>query len=139
MRKTWSIIEQDFYNAVKKTVLAHEINGGVYKYGIRPKNSKKEDVIIKVSALNAKQLQEGTVAIMVYLQPMTKHSNGWIVPDKNRIAEIENLVNQLPEELLTLLPEYNGIKLFDGVGNYAEPDTEEFFVSVKIQFSFLTD
>lgn len=139
MRKTWSDIEQDFYTAVSKTELAHTVSGGVYKYGIRPKSSKKEDVIIKVSALNAKQLQEGTVAVMVYLQPQTKHSDGWIVPDKRRIAEIERLVDSLPEELLVLLPEYNGIRLFDAVGNYAEPDTEEFFVSAKIKFDFLTD
>jgi hypothetical protein len=138
MRKTWSDIETDFYHAVKKTALAHAINGDVYKFGIRPKNSKKEDVIIKVSALNASQVQEGTVAIMVYLQPLKKHSDGWIVPDKRRISEIETLVDALPEELLPLMPEYDGIKLFDGVGNYAEPDTEEFFVSVKIKFNYLT-
>lgn len=139
MRKTWSDIEQDFYNAIKQTELAHTVNGGVYKFGIRPKNSKKEDVIIKVSALGAKQLQEGTVTVMVYLQPLAKHSDGWIVPNKQRIAEIERLVDQLPEELMPLLTEYNGLKLFDGVGNYTEPDTEEFFVSVKIKFIFLTD
>lgn len=138
MRKTWSDIEQDFFNAVKQTALAHAITGDVYKFGIRPKGSKKEDVIIKVSALNASQVQEGTVAVMVYLQPLKKHSDGWIVPNKRRIAEIETLVDALPEELLPLMPDYSGIQLFDGVGNYAEPDTEEYFVSVKIKFHYLT-
>ncbi len=138
MRKTFSDIEQDFYNAIKKTTLAHEVSGAVYKYGIRPKGSKKEDVIVKVAALTAKQMQEGTVSIMVYLQPQSVHTDGWIVPDKRRIALIERLVDKLPDELLKLLPEYNGIRLFDAVGNYAEPDTEEFFVSVKIKFDYLT-
>lgn len=138
MRKTFSDIEQDFYNAIKKTTLAREVSGAVYKYGIRPKGSKKEDVIVKVAALTAKQMQEGTVSVMVYLQPLSKDKDGWIVPDKRRIALIERLVDNLPEELLALLPEYNGIRLFDAVGNYAEPDTEEFFVSVKIKFDYLT-
>lgn len=139
MRKTWSEVEQDFYNAISQTDLGHEINGNVYKYGIRPKSSKKEDVIIKISSLNAKQLQEGTVAIMVFLQPLKKHSDGWVVPNKKRIADIESLVNKLPEEIIPLLPKYNGLSLFDGVGNFYESETEEFFVSAKIKFNYLTD
>lgn len=138
MRQTWSTIERDFYNAIKQTELAHSINGDVCMFGMRKKSSKKEDVVIKVASLDAKQLQSGTVSIITFLQPYTKSEDGWIVPDKKRIAEIEALTNQLPEELMRLLPDYDGIKLFDGVGNYYEDDTEEYFVSVKIKFDYLT-
>jgi hypothetical protein len=139
MRKTWTMIEQDFFKALQSTELAATINGQVCKFGMRPKNSKQEDTVIKVSALDAKQLQSGTVSVITYIQPLDKSSDGWIVPDKERIAEIEALTNQLPEELMKLMPCYNGIKLFDGVGNYEERETEEFFVSVKIKFDYLTD
>lgn len=139
MRKTWSTIEQDFYSALQNTALANAINGAVYKFGMRPKDSKQEDTVLKVSALDAKQLQTGTVSIITYIQPLDKSDDGWIVPNKERIAEIEELTNQLPEELMKLMPLYNGIKLFDGVGNYEERETEESFVSVKIKFDYLTD
>lgn len=138
MRKTWSTIEGDFYNAIKQTELAKAISGDVYKFGIRPKGSKKEDTVVKVSALDAKQLQSGTVSVITYLQPLTKADDGWVVPDKGRIAEIEALTDSLPDELMRLMPDYDGIKLFDGVGNYYEDDTEEYFVSVKIKFDYLT-
>lgn len=139
MRKTWSMIEQDFYEALNHTELASTIKGQVYKFGMRPKSSKQEDTVLKVSALDAKQLQSGTVSVITYIQPYGTSDDGWIYPDKDRIAEIEKLTNQLPEELMHLMPCYNGIKLFDGVGNYEERETEEFFVSVKIKFDYLTD
>lgn len=139
MRQTWSTVERDFYNAIKQTGLAHAVNGEVCKFGMRRKSSKKEDVVVKVASLDAKQLQSGTVSVITFLQPYAKSEDGWAVPDKDRIAEIEALTNRLPEELMRLMPEYNGIKLFDGVGNYYERDTEEFFVSVKIKFDYLTD
>ena len=135
--KTWTKVEQDFYNGISQTELANSVNGKLYRFGCRPKNSEVEDIVIKVSSLDAAQLQSGTVAVMVFCKDLGGDKTGWLVPNISRIEELESLVDQLPNELRSLMPEYNGISLFEGVGNFEQKDTEEHFVSCKLKFNFL--
>ena len=134
--KTQTTVEQDFYNALKQTTLGRIIGGQIYKSRLRPLNSKSEDIIIIATALTASQLQLGVLTILIYTQGIRRNST--ILPDLERISEIENAAVILPDELKKILTEYDGINLQNAVSYEKDEATEEYFISVKINYNFLT-
>ena len=86
MMKTQTAVEQDFYDAISKTQLAEMVSGEIYKSRIRPLNSTAEDIVIISTALNASQLQEGVVTILIYTQGIKRDSN--LLPDLERISQM---------------------------------------------------
>lgn len=134
--KTQTAVEQDFYNALKNTTLGGIVSGQIYKSRLRPLNSKSEDIIIIATALTASQLQLGVVRILIYTQGISRNST--MLPNIERISEIENAAILLPDELKIILSRYDGITLQDAISYEKDEETEEYFVSVKINFNYLT-
>lgn len=103
MTKTGRQIENDIYTMIKNSALATFVNGGVYKKGLRPFNSDKEDVIVSFSAGIDGQTQSGMVTITVYVKNVnTGTAGGRLVPNTSRIEAIEvktlEAVNKMIED-----------------------------------------
>lgn len=138
MLKTEIDVEQDFYNAIKKSALMSLVKGGIYKKEMRPFDSKDEDIIVMVSSLTMAQRQEGVMTILVYVPMVEGRSNGDMLPDKKRIGVIEKSCCELPRELVGLMPEYDGIDIYSSLVSQIDRNEELSYVSLKIKFSYLT-
>ena len=135
MIKTEMQIERDFYSFVKNSDLGKAIKGKVYRPEMRPANATTEDLIVKFLAGLDEQVQTGVVIFNLYV-PDIPHADGRMVPDKNRIGKLE--------ELLLAFVETAG-----GTEYWLETDTtpktmrneeiEQHFIYARIKFNRITE
>ena len=135
MIKTEMQIERDFYSFVKNSDLGKAIKGKVYRPEMRPANATTEDLIVKFLAGLDEQVQTGVVIFNLYV-PDRPHADGRMVPDKNRIGKLE--------ELLLAFVETAG-----GTEYWLETDTtpttmrneeiEQHFIYARIKFNRITE
>ena len=135
MIKTEMQIERDFYSFVKNSDLGKAIKGKVYRPEMRPANATTEDLIVKFLAGLDEQVQTGVVIFNLYVHDIP-HADGRMVPDKNRIGKLE--------ELLLAFVETAG-----GTEYWLETDTtpttmrneeiEQHFIYARIKFNRITE
>lgn len=135
MIKTEMQIERDFYSFVKNSDLGKAIKGKVYRPEMRPANATTEDLIVKFLAGLDEQVQTGVAIFNLYV-PDIPHADGRMVPDKNRIGKLE--------ELLLAFVETAG-----GTEYWLETDTtpttmrneeiEQHFIYARIKFNRITE
>ena len=135
MIKTEMQIERDFYSFVKNSDLGKAIKGKVYRPEMRPANATTEDLIVKFLAGLDEQVQTSEVIFNLYV-PDIPHADGRMVPDKNRIGKLE--------ELLLAFVETAG-----GTEYWLETDTtpttmrneeiEQHFIYARIKFNRITE
>lgn len=90
--KTEKQIERDFYSLISQSSLGAAIRGTIYRSEMRPRDAESEDIIIKfLSGLDG-QIQQGVVILNVYVPDVPMRSDGRKVEDKQRVAELEELI-----------------------------------------------
>ena len=67
MKKTASVIEDDIYVIISASPLKSAVTGEVYKEGLRPSDSDKEDVVVTFVTGADGQVQEGVVTVDIYV------------------------------------------------------------------------
>lgn len=65
--KTDIDIKDDIWRVIKKSPLFKEVTGELKKTSIRPKESRKEDIVISVLANNIRQKQLAYVNVNIYV------------------------------------------------------------------------
>lgn len=125
MKKTGSQIEQDFYDMIKGSVLRNEINGGVYKDGMRPTDSLKEDVIVTFVSGVSEQYESGVVNVNVFV-PNINH-----LKNISRCKVLETIVSDVINGLSKA--EYL-IELRKMIQSYKVEEKDEHFVNVNLKF-----
>ena len=65
--KTDIDIKDDIWRVIKKSPLFKEVTGELKKTSIRPKESRKEDIVISVLANNIRQKQMAYVNVNIYV------------------------------------------------------------------------
>ena len=139
MSKTGQEIEDDVYGFVKDSPLALLISGDVYKDGVRPRDSEKEDAIVKfVTGYDgADPIQGGTVVINIYVPDADPYKNGVLVRDIKRCKEIEIAANEWVESFTVAKSNYK-FKKAQTICTVAEPDINQHFVSIRLRFKLTT-
>lgn len=96
--KTEKQIERDFFHFVKNSDLASKISGKVYRGGMRPTGSDKEDIIVKFLAGLDLQIQSGVVVVNIYVPDIS-------IPDR----KVENMarIGELQGSLLEFMKNNN--------------------------------
>lgn len=85
--KTEKQIERDFFNFIKSSDLATKITGKVYRNGMRPTGSDKEDIIVKFLAGLDLQIQSGVVVVNIYVPDIS--ISGRNVENMSRVGELQ--------------------------------------------------
>lgn len=137
MTKTGQQIEDDIYGLVKDSPLALLVSGGVYKFGTRPKNSTKEDVIVKFVQGYDSQIQSGTVVINIYIPDFDAFDNGDFVRDITRCGQIEIAANAWVDTLTAGKSNYK-FKKAQTIRTEEEPDINQHFVTIRVKFRLTT-
>lgn len=137
MYKTTQDIEDDFYKALLQTELIKSVEGKLYKKGMRPIDSKKEDVTLIVTTLDSAQYQTGIVTLLIYVNGTDLYQSQ-TVPDKKRIKTLSRAAVDALDELKPIMKDYDGLSFFQAVTNDYDVETEQYFISAKIMFRYLT-
>jgi hypothetical protein len=137
MTKTGQQIENDIYEMLKDSSLLSFVDGCLYKYGMRPKNSKKEDIILKfVTGLDS-DIQSGVVVVNIYVQDIDAFGAGYLVRDIGRCEEIENEANKWVKSLTADKSDYL-FSLSQTIYTEEETEIQQHFVTVRLKFRLST-
>lgn len=90
--KTENQIERDFYSMIRDSDLGKAIRGGIYRSGMRPYDSKEEDLIVKFLSGLDEQVQTGIVIVNIYV-PDIADRRGRRLVDHQRIGELQDLLS----------------------------------------------
>lgn len=133
MSKTGQQIEDDVFAIVKASTLASTVNGVVYKFGTRPRDSQKEDIVVKFVEGLPGDVQSGTVAVMTYVPNIDPYANGVFVRNISRLKTIEIAANTWVNSLSTATSNYR-FRLSNTIQSFEEPNINQHFVSFKLKF-----
>lgn len=136
--KTGGEIEADFYSAIQNTELAKSVSGKVYRSDFRPRNSKKEDIIVRFTAVTSGQMQDGVVTVLVFVPDIDVRSVGEKRRNSARLSELETAAADMMDGLpfAPELAEYSDIACAEGIQSYPDNDASH-FVSIRISFKYL--
>lgn len=127
-------LRQILFDSLNGSDLKSAITGKIYKDGIRPVGSDKEDVVINVIVLTSDQFQRGIANVNVYVPDISVRLNGkpQLVENSVRLAELTEIAIPVLAESAT--QEY----AFDLGDQHtiAEPETNQHYVNLRIGFQF---
>lgn len=95
MVKTENEIERDVFRIIKASSIASEIGGGVYRNGMRPRNSKAEDAVVAFLSGEEGQEQTGVVVVNIFVPKILFGSDTNKVKDLDRIETLERMIVDL--------------------------------------------
>lgn len=136
MKKGTSQIEQDIFN-VLESFFSGVIGGTVYMQGCRSLDAKTEDVVIAVTSGTADQIQTGRARVNIYV-PDIDNNSGTLVPDKERIQELEKFDSAVVVALNTVLFEEYEFYLFEMTDTVKAEGINQHFVNIKLEFERIT-
>lgn len=133
MAKTGHQIEGDVFRLLKASPLCAMISGKVYRQGTRPRDSKKEDVVVIFTGGLTEQIQSGVVTINIYVPDKTPNKNGVYLEDGAR-AEVLETAAQAWVESLASHPYYD-FSLQKTIYTDDEPEIHQHFIVIKLKFN----
>ena len=127
-------MERYIYRLMKASALAAEIDGDVYRHGMRPRDAKSEDIVVRLVSGNLAQRQEGVVEILVYVSQLSVGSRTNKVDDLARIQWICDMIRETieghdnPRVRLSINEEPTLTSL---------PERKQTKVKVKLEYNFV--
>lgn len=137
MRKTGHQIESDIFSLVKASGVMDSLDGGLYRKGIRPQDSDKEDLVVIFTTADGEQVQEGVVTLNAYVPDIAVKGYSAKVEDIRRAEEIEALIQGLVDGMRLSHSDYL-FSLKEAVHTQREEGMGQSFVVAKIKFRILS-
>jgi hypothetical protein len=135
MARTGKQIQGDIYSLLRSSALAANISGDVYRRGYRPRDSRKEDAIVAFTSGLPDQIETGVVTINVYVPDIDPYSNGTLVEDGSRTAELERMAQEWVDSLTAGVSNYK-FELRQTIYTEEEPETNQHFVVVRLGYRY---
>lgn len=135
--RTGQQIENDVFNLLRTGSLTKIISGEVYKFGMRPRDSKVEDAVVKFVAGLPDQIHTGVVVVCIYVPDIAPWENGVFVRNIPRCKELEEAASEWVSKLTPAVSDYK-FKLAQTIYTEAEPEINQHFVSIRLNYSLLT-
>lgn len=123
------------YKAIKDDIL-DIIGGNVYQDGCRPfDNIGLEDAVLSVVTLSADQVQEGVVAINIFV-PNIDNGTCLYVPNRARLLVVSEKIGDIVNALQSKMPEAE-ITHYTATTTMANDNGKEYFVNQLIRIKLL--
>ncbi len=135
MTRTSKQVQGDIYRFLKDSDLSMMISGGVYRNGMRPRDSKAEDAVVTFITGTVGDVQSGVVVVNIYVQDVDPWSDGVLVENSERTEEIEVAADQWVESLTCALSDYK-FGLAAAIQTFEEPAIHQHFVSVRLRYDY---
>lgn len=133
MAKTGKQIQGDIYRMFRESTLASVLSGDVYRGGLRPRNSDKEDAVIIFTTGLPTEIQEGIVTVNIFVPDIDPYDNGVMVENGQRTEELEGLAAEWVESLTADKSCYK-FDLQQAIYTEEEADIHQHFVVVKLHY-----
>lgn len=137
MTKTGQQIEDDVYALITNSPLSKFIGGTVYKFGMRPMNSTKEDAVVKFVVGIDGQIQTGSLVVNIYIPDIDSSGSEILVRDIARLTEIESAAKDWVYSLSAADSDYI-FSLAATIQSFEEPQIHQHFVSVRLEYKLST-
>lgn len=134
MKLTSQRIISDVMSLLKDTPIATNIGGSMYRGGLRPRDSVKEDLIVIYTEANAGQFQTGVVTINVYVPDIRIQANGVLVPNSARLEMLEDLCQQSVDRLTASRSNYL-FSLKEAIHTNHDDEINQSFVVARLGFT----
>lgn len=135
MSKTGKQIELDVYRLLSESHLSSIISGSVYREGMRPRDSKKEDAVVMFSSGLSNQIETGVVTINIFVPDQDFYENGQLLEDGERTSFIEIESAKWVDTLTCGKTNYK-FKLRQTITTDYEPETHEHFVVIILGYEY---
>lgn len=137
MQKTEIEIQTDVYKLLQNSSLKGVVNGKVYQNGLRPRDSKTEDVVVIFTTGLAGQVQTGVVTIHVFVPQISNVLNGVLQPNLTRVNELEKDAQAFVNSL-TSVSEYK-FTLWKTIASIQDDDLKQTIIVIQLKFKLLTN
>lgn len=136
MEKTEKQIEKDVYRIIRDSELKSAVGGKVYRDGMRPKDAKTEDIVVKFLTGLDGQEQSGIVLVHIYVPDIKSPSgDGELVPNITRIDQLEDTVNTL---LASLEDTEYLFEKDETPKSYPAEGIRQHFINVRLKYRRIT-
>jgi hypothetical protein len=135
---TASQIQQDVIELLEGSPLQQQITGSIYpgtpEGSLRPRDSKKEDIVVIFTQGTADQIEEGTVTVNLYVTDLMQ-SDGTVVQNTERIKTLEYYAALWVDSLIDKPTAY---RFTLGQTIWAERETQinQHFIVVKLNYKY---
>lgn len=136
--RTAKEIQTFFYDLIKASPLATAINGGVYRHGLRPRDSKLEDITVSFVSGLANQMQTGVIAICIFVPDIDPYGNGVYVENGARTQALERVAQDWLDSNPANGSDY-ALRLQDTITTIEDAEIHQHFVSVMLHYNLFTE
>lgn len=131
MAKTAKQVQTDIIDLLRNSELAAEVTGEIYRRGYRPRDSRKEDIIVIFTTGIPDEIQTGVVTINIFIPDIDPYGNGVQVEDGERSETLEALAQRWVDNLSGTNYLF---ELQQTIYTEAEPEINQHFVVVKLRY-----
>ncbi len=135
MAKTGKQIQGDIRTMLRASSLASAISGEVYRNGLRPRDSQKEDAVVTFTTGTPDEVQEGVVTINIFVPDTDPYDNGVMVEDTERTEELESLADEWVKSLSAAKSCYK-FRLLQTIYTEEEAAINQHFVVIKLHYRY---
>lgn len=135
MAKTGKQVQGDIYRLLRDSSLYLRISGEVYRYGYRPRDSRKEDATVRFTTGMPDQIQTGVVTVNIFVPDIDPDDNGTWVENGERTEQLEKLAQDWVDSLTAEVSCYR-FKLAQTIDTFEEPSIRQHFVCVKLKYEY---
>lgn len=132
---TSSQVENDILAMLEGSALRASISGKVYRQGYRPRDSRKEDIVVVFVDGTPGQVEHGAVTINIYIPDLTPYKNGQYVKDGARLAVIEQVADNWVSSLTASKSHYR-FNLLRTIRPVADEAIHQHFVTVALEYYY---
>lgn len=128
-------VQDDIMALLRESELVDYVTGEVYREGYRPRDSRKEDIVVIFVTGTPEQVERGAVTLNIYVPDITPYNNGVYVEDGLRVSQIEHLADLWVQSLKARRTNYL-FKLLRTISTMREEATHEHFVVVQLEYTY---
>jgi hypothetical protein len=134
-KKTAKEIQGDIIALLQGSALSSMISGGIYRAGLRPQESRAEDIVVAFISGVPDQIQRGEIHLKIYVPDIDPYANEVLFEDWQRCEALELAAEQWVESLATAASNYR-IRLLQTICTEREEAVNQHFVAVKLQYEY---
>lgn len=128
-------VQDDIMALLRESELVDYVTGEVYREGYRPRDSRKEDIVVIFVTGTPEQVERGAVTLNIYIPDITPYNNGVYVEDGLRVSQIEHLADLWVQSLKARRTNYL-FNLLRTISTMREEATHEHFVVVQLEYTY---
>lgn len=135
--KTASQVQSDVIALLENSPLSRAVTGSIYRgtpeSSYRPRDSKKEDIVVIFTAGETGEIQSGVVTIQIYVPDVAPYSNGVYLEDGARTAQLQNAAQSWVAALTLMRTQYL-FKQRGAIYSVPQHEIQQHYIVVKLHY-----